>query len=115
MRPDEEFQDRADRPLEEAIRWRLRLAESSAKTSPDFELWLADPVNQAAWNQLAGPGTIWTRSHRLRKCSRRGRRPWTMRGPCAPGRQRGRLMAIAASLLIGLTAAGGHLVADPAG
>jgi len=55
MRPDEEFQDRAEGPLEEAIRWRLRLVESAANTSPDFELWLADPVNQAAWNQLAGP------------------------------------------------------------
>jgi transmembrane sensor len=55
MRPDEDFPDRAERPLEEAIRWRLRLAESSMRTSPDFELWLADPVNQAAWNQLAGP------------------------------------------------------------
>jgi len=55
MRPGEEFQDRAERPLEEAIRWRLRLVESSLRTSPDFELWLADPVNQAAWDQLAGP------------------------------------------------------------
>ena len=31
MRPGEDFEDRAEQPLEEAIRWRLRLIESSAK------------------------------------------------------------------------------------
>jgi len=108
MRPGEEFQDRAERPLEEAIRWRLRLIESSAKTSPDFELWLADPLNQAAWNQLAGP---WDDLDEIaqspemlavRQAALDDARSVRAR------RQRGRLMAIAASLLIGLTAAGGY-------
>ena len=108
MRPDEEFQDRTDRPLEEAIRWRLRLIESSAKTSPDFELWLADPVNQAAWNQLAGPWNDLDAIAQAPEMLAVRQAALDDARAVRARRQRGRLMAIAASLLIGLTAAAGY-------
>ncbi len=106
MRPDEEFQDRTERPLEEAIRWRLRLIESSAKTSPDFELWLADPLNQAAWNQLARPWDDLDAIAQAPEMLAARQAALDDARAVRARRQRGRLMAIAASLLIGLTAAG---------
>ena len=45
-------QDGADRRLEEAAQWRLRLAEGDGRPSLEFELWLRRAGNRAAWEQV---------------------------------------------------------------
>lgn len=47
-------QDAEDR-LAESAAWRLRLTEAGVRTSPEFEAWLREPGNQAAWDQVARP------------------------------------------------------------
>jgi transmembrane sensor len=47
------FQDAADRRLAEAAAWRLRLTEADTRSSPEFEAWLGEPENQAAWDQVS--------------------------------------------------------------
>jgi transmembrane sensor len=42
-----------DRHLTEAAMWRVRLTETGA--TPEFEAWLRDPENQAAWDMLSRP------------------------------------------------------------
>jgi len=42
-----------DRHLTEAAMWRVRLTETGA--TPEFEAWLGDPENQAAWDMLSRP------------------------------------------------------------
>jgi len=39
--------------LSEAAAWRVRLTEAGLRSSPEFESWLRDGDNQAAWNQVA--------------------------------------------------------------
>jgi transmembrane sensor len=43
--------DAVDGRLAEAAAWRLRLTESGS--SPEFEAWLRQPENQAAWDQVS--------------------------------------------------------------
>ena len=47
--------DEALRRLTEAAAWRVRLTEDDADTSEAFEAWLADPLNEAAWDQVQAP------------------------------------------------------------
>ncbi|HEX5777006.1 MAG TPA: DUF4880 domain-containing protein, partial [Caulobacteraceae bacterium] len=47
--------DEAMRRLTEAAAWRVRLTEDGADTSEAFEDWLADPLNEAAWDQVQAP------------------------------------------------------------
>ena len=47
-------QDATDR-LAESAAWRLRLTEAGVRTSPEFEAWLREPGNQAAWDQVSRP------------------------------------------------------------
>lgn len=100
-----EFEDKADQRLEEAARWRVRLAETGPNTTPAFETWLAAPGNRTAWDQLGG---AWDRLDEVaqtpemvaaRKAALADARGARSR------RQRGRLFAIAAALLIGLCTA----------
>jgi transmembrane sensor len=42
----------AARRLAEAAAWRVHLTENNAETSEDFEHWLADPSNRAAWARV---------------------------------------------------------------
>jgi transmembrane sensor len=42
-------------PLAEAARWRVRLAEDGVESSAMFELWLSEPANADAWEQVDGP------------------------------------------------------------
>jgi transmembrane sensor len=39
--------------LKEAAAWRLYLTEISAETSDEFETWISNPENAAAWRQIA--------------------------------------------------------------
>lgn len=39
--------------LTQATAWRMRLTEAGVRSSPEFELWLRDPANQAAWAQVS--------------------------------------------------------------
>jgi len=39
--------------LNEAAAWRVRLTESGSSSSPEFERWLDDPGNRAAWSQVS--------------------------------------------------------------
>jgi transmembrane sensor len=41
--------------LAESAAWRLRLTEAGVRTSPEFEAWLREPGNQAAWDQVSRP------------------------------------------------------------
>ena len=43
------------RRLAQAAAWRVRLTEDGAETSDAFEAWIADPANEAAWDQVQGP------------------------------------------------------------
>jgi len=43
----------AERRLAEAAAWRVRLAEAEARTSLEFEQWLSEAKNQAAWQQVS--------------------------------------------------------------
>ena len=45
-----DLQDGTERRLIEAAAWRLRLTEDGATSSPEFEAWLREPANQAAWS-----------------------------------------------------------------
>lgn len=45
-------QDEVDRRLAEAAQWRIRLAEDDERTPVEFEHWLTDPENRAAWQQV---------------------------------------------------------------
>ena len=108
MTAGEELEQRSERRLEEAVRWRLRLAEAGLDTSSDFEAWLAESANRDAWDQVSG---LWSSLDTVREAPEMmaarqaaladARQARTLRG-------RRRLLAIAASLLIGLTAAGSY-------
>ena len=39
--------------LVEAAAWRVRLTDAGMRSSPEFEAWLRDTGNQAAWAQIA--------------------------------------------------------------
>jgi len=108
MRPGEDFEDRAEQPLEEAIRWRLRLAESSSGTSPEFELWCADPVNQAAWDQLAGPWDDLDAVAQAPEMLAARQAALDDAKAARARRRRGQLLAIAACLLLSFIAGGGY-------
>jgi len=47
--------EQAMRRLAEAAAWRVRLAEDDLETSEAFEAWMADPANEAAWDQVQAP------------------------------------------------------------
>ena len=47
-----ESDEGAGRRLEEAVQWRLRLAENDGRASLEFEFWLRQAGNQAAWDQV---------------------------------------------------------------
>jgi transmembrane sensor len=104
----EQSGQRAEGPLEEAVRWRLRLAEAGLKTSPALDAWLADPNHRAAWDDLAG---IW---QSLDDVAQAPEMIAARQAALADARRvkarhaRGRLFAIAASLLIGLVGISGY-------
>lgn len=107
MNKSGDFPDAADRRLEEAAAWRLRLTETGQRTTPDFQAWLREPGSQAAWDMLSrswnffddvaqAPEMIAAREDALDAAT-----------PLRPGRptQLRRLAgAIAATLLIGVVA-----------
>jgi len=107
-----DLRDAEDRRLAEAARWQLRLAEADLHSSPEFEAWLREPGNRAAWDQVSAPWDyfdrvahdpemIAAREAALGDAKRAGIpvetpkpfRPWAA--------------AIAAALLIGILGAGG--------
>jgi transmembrane sensor len=103
-----EFSDKAEQRLEEAVRWRLRLAEAGTDTAPAFEIWRSESANQAAWDHLAG---LWTSlddvSHTPEMMAARQAALLDARSTRAT-RRRGRLFAIAALAVIGLVSAGSY-------
>ncbi len=50
-----DLRDAEDRRLAEAARWQSRLAEADIHSSPEFEAWLREPGNRAAWDQVSAP------------------------------------------------------------
>jgi transmembrane sensor len=50
-----DLRDAEDRRLAEAARWQMRLAEADIHSTPDFEAWLREPGNRAAWEQVSAP------------------------------------------------------------
>jgi transmembrane sensor len=76
------------RRLTEAAAWRVRLTEDGIDTSEAFEAWLADPLNEAAWDQVQGPWRevgekatspelMAARAGALARARRQGRMRWT--------------------------------------
>ena len=47
--------EQTTRRLAQATAWRVRLAEDDLETSEAFEAWMADPANEAAWDQVQAP------------------------------------------------------------
>jgi transmembrane sensor len=45
----------AAQSLAEAAGWRIRLTELELASTPEFEIWLAQPENEAAWKQVSAP------------------------------------------------------------
>ena len=45
----------AAQSLAEAAGWRIRLTELEVASTPEFETWLAQPGNAAAWRQVSAP------------------------------------------------------------
>jgi transmembrane sensor len=41
--------------LQQAARWRIRLTELEADSTPEFETWLSEPANALAWAQVSAP------------------------------------------------------------
>lgn len=104
----DEFGDKAELALEEAVRWRLRIAETGQASTPAFEAWLDAPANRAAWDHLAG---FWASlddvSHSPEMMEARQAALLDARNS-RTRRQRGRLFAIAAAAVIGLVSAGSY-------
>jgi transmembrane sensor len=55
MKPSRTQHEAETRRLAEAAAWRVRLTEDEAETSDAFETWIADPANEAAWDQVQAP------------------------------------------------------------
>ena len=55
MNAGETIGEEDSRRLDEAADWRVRLSEAGLESTVEFEEWLADPDNAAAWAQLDGP------------------------------------------------------------
>jgi transmembrane sensor len=78
--------DRDDvRRLAEASAWRVALSEVGAETSPEFESWIAEPANEAAWDRMqatwelvgehaSAPALLALRRDALARAHRHGRR-----------------------------------------
>lgn len=47
--------DLPEERLMQAARWRSRLSELGLNTMPEFEVWLAEPQNRDAWEQVSLP------------------------------------------------------------
>ena len=46
-------------PLAQAVRWRMRLADSKGGCAPELRAWLlADPRNEEAWRKVQGPWEV---------------------------------------------------------
>jgi transmembrane sensor len=58
MNGQRDFQEAAPRRLAEAASWRVRLTEAGLHRSPEFEQWIGDEANQAAWDQVSRAWTI---------------------------------------------------------
>ena len=104
------------RRLTEAAAWRVRLTEDDADTSEAFEAWLADPLNEAAWDQVqapwreigekaTSPELMAARAGALARARRHGRLRWASTG-------RGRIAASVAALFIAAGGYGGWRWAD---
>lgn len=102
--------DGAGRRLEEAVAWRLRLAENDGRPSLEFEFWLRQAGNQAAWDQVCHrwdafdrladmPDMVAARQTALADATRAGKR-LTLRRLARP------LQALAAVLLLACLAGG---------
>ncbi len=85
-RTDRSSGDRTRR-LAEATAWRVTLSEAGEFTSPEFETWIADPQNEAAWDQVQSgwnifdehaevPELLAWRRDALARAHREGRRQW---------------------------------------
>lgn len=82
------IEDEELRRLGEASAWRVALSEADAATSPEFEAWIAEPSNEAAWDQVqtswieiedhAGePELLMLRRDALDRAYRKGSSRWT--------------------------------------
>lgn len=103
----EQYQDGADRRLEEAAAWRVRLTDAGLVTSPEFEAWRMEPANQAAWQQLS---SVWDGLDNIAQAPEiLVARQAALADARAARRQRHRrqILAIAAVLLVGLIGASG--------
>ncbi len=85
------FREDEVRRLAEASAWRARLADDEAETSDAFESWIADPANEAAWDQVAAgwsqigehaesPELLALRRDALARIHREHQRRWEMPG-----------------------------------
>jgi transmembrane sensor len=101
----------AGRQLEEAVQWRLRLAENDGRSSLEFEFWLRQAGSQAAWHQVCHgwdafdrlaemPEMVAARQAALADAGRASQR-WTARRLARP------LQAMAAVLLLACLIGGG--------
>jgi transmembrane sensor len=52
MKEQDDRMSEAERRLEEAAAWRLRMAENEGHGSLEFDLWLRQPANRSAWEQV---------------------------------------------------------------
>ena len=105
-----DLRDAEDRRLTEAARWQSRLAEAGVRSLPEFEAWLREPGNRAAWDMVCAPWDyfdqvahepemIAAREAALGDAKRAGI-------PVEPSRSRPWAAAIAAALLVAMMGAG---------
>jgi transmembrane sensor len=105
--------DDADRRLAEAARWRVRLAETGADSSLEFEAWLANRGNRQAWERVSrtwscfdgqAPELTAARQAALADARRARRRP----GSIASRLVRPLSVLAAAALVLAVLGAGGY-------
>jgi transmembrane sensor len=111
MTPSPEPDALNDALLEEAARWRARLHEINAATTPEFEAWRrASPKHGEAWEQVAAPWRlligqasapelIVLRGAALERARRAARNRWHHRGS---GFRSTRSVAAAAAILVAI-------------
>lgn len=101
--------DDADSRLAAAASWRVRLTEAGLHSTPEFDAWLRDADNKAAWEQVAH---AWNRFDGAAQspemiAARQAALADAQRGNPGPARVRRLVGAIAAVFVVALVGTGG--------
>jgi transmembrane sensor len=103
----------AERRLEEAAAWQMRLAEAGVRSTPQFESWLRETGNQDAWREISAAWNYFDAVADAPELDAVRHAAWedAKRG-AAPEEPKRRIPAwatlAAAALVIGVTSLGGY-------